>query len=106
MNDRPINLTRRVRRGALGVLAAAALVAGATWHGTAAVTQPAQTKIQTTPTITRVMADGRESYADIVKVVAPAVVTIRVQGRARVAPTQFQFDDNDDLFRRFFGNPD
>jgi Do/DeqQ family serine protease len=36
-----------------------------------------------------------------VKVVAPAVVTIRVEGQARVAPTMMP-DDN--LFRRFFGD--
>ena len=51
---------------------------------------------------TRVLAGGRDSYADIVKVVAPAVVTIRIEGRARVSPTGFSGQD-DDLLRRFFG---
>jgi Do/DeqQ family serine protease len=49
----------------------------------------------------RIADGGRDSYADIVKVVTPAVVTIRTEGRARVSPTQFQ---DDDLFRRFFGD--
>ena len=59
--------------------------------------------------ITRAIAGGRDSYADVVKVVAPAVVTIRVEGKASVSPTQFQFpndpDPNGDFFRRFFGDP-
>jgi S1-C subfamily serine protease len=49
----------------------------------------------------RIATGGRDSYADVVNVVTPAVVTIRVEGRARVSPTQFQ---DDDLFRRFFGD--
>jgi Do/DeqQ family serine protease len=47
-----------------------------------------------------VLSGGRDSYADVVKIVAPAVVTIRTEGRARMAPTGFQ---DDDLLRRFFG---
>ena len=46
---------------------------------------------------------GRDSYADVVKMVAPAVVTIRTEGQARVTPTGFGGDDQEDLFRRFFG---
>jgi Do/DeqQ family serine protease len=38
-----------------------------------------------------------------VKVVAPAVVTIRVEGRAAMSPTAFQ-GPADDFFRRFFGD--
>jgi serine protease Do len=110
MDVRGFHLTGRLKQGALAVMAAAALVGGATWHGTAAVTEPSQSKAaQTTTTIapapTHSVAGGRDSYADIVKIAAPAVVTIRVEGKAKVSPTQFQFDDNDDFFRRFFGNP-
>src|SRR6185436_15284632 len=47
---------------------------------------------------------GRDSYADIVKMVAPSVVTIRVEGKADLSPAQFQLP-NDDFFRRFFGDP-
>src|SRR4029079_6910777 len=47
---------------------------------------------------------ARDSYADVVDVVAPAVVTVRAQGKARVSPTQFQFPD-DDFFGQFFGTP-
>jgi serine protease Do len=45
----------------------------------------------------------RDSYADIVDRVAPAVVTIRSARRVR-APQQFPFFD-DPFFRQFFGNP-
>src|SRR5207247_3481508 len=37
------------------------------------------------------------------KVVAPAVVTVRADGKAKVSPTDFQLP-NDDFFRRFFGD--
>ena len=44
----------------------------------------------------------RDSYADVVARVAPAVVTVRANRRVR-APQQFPFFD-DPLFRQFFGN--
>jgi len=45
----------------------------------------------------------RDSYADVVDRVAPAVVTIRSARRIH-APQQFPFFD-DPFFRQFFGNP-
>ena len=45
----------------------------------------------------------RDSYADIVDRVAPAVVTIRSARRVRAAQ-QFPFSE-DPFFRQFFGNP-
>jgi Do/DeqQ family serine protease len=100
MNAIRSDMTRRRVNTALAVVAAALLVAGVSWHGSAAAQQPARTV--STP-ITHAIAGGRDSYADIVDVVAPAVVTIRVSGKARVSPTQFQGPD-DDLLRRFFGD--
>jgi Do/DeqQ family serine protease len=44
-----------------------------------------------------------QSYADVVDLVAPAVVTVRSARRAR-ASQQFPFFD-DPMFRQFFGNP-
>jgi serine protease Do len=78
-----------------------ALTAGAIWQGVDANTEAmaAQAVAATAPA--RVATDGRDSYADVVKVVTPAVVTVRTEGRARVSPTQFQ---DDELFRRFFGD--
>jgi Do/DeqQ family serine protease len=97
-------LNQTVRRGALAAGAAALLVTGATWNGLAAdtaVQSPAAVVATSQPSVNPVVAGGRDSYADVVKVVTPAVVTVRVQAKARVSPTQFQGED--DLFRRFFG---
>jgi serine protease Do len=109
MDTTPNNLKQRAVRGAAALGAAAVLIAGATWHGFAAepVAHPSApavaAQIQQTPASSRAaIAGGRDSYADIVKSVAPAVVTVRVEGRARVSPTQF--GDDEDLLRRFFGD--
>src|SRR6185295_1176366 len=108
-------LSQRAVRASVAVAASALLVAGATWHGlaanTSATSQPAAQAAlaaQGAPGgSSRVLAGGRDSYADVVKMVAPGVVTIRVEGQARVAPTGFgepgQFgEDQDDMLRRFF----
>jgi Do/DeqQ family serine protease len=97
------------KRGLRAGIAAAAvglLVTGATaWHGLAADphASAAIAAEAAAPQVARVsIAGGRDSYADVVKTVAPAVVTIRVEGKARVSPTEFDGDGND-FFRRFFG---
>jgi len=51
---------------------------------------------------TATAAGVRNSYADVVNRVSPAVVTIRTQTRVR-SPQQFPFMD-DPFFRRFFGD--
>jgi serine protease Do len=110
MNEH-ISLTRRARRASLAIVAAAALLGAATWHSLGAAAPDAQAKdaqatqarTVTTPALTHAIAGGRDSYADVVKVVAPAVVTIRVQGKANVSPTRF--GEGDEFFRRFFGEP-
>jgi len=112
MDITPNNLKQRAVRGAVALGAAALLVAGATWHGLAAVPAAHPTGVtapaaQSQQAPTRVsVTGGRDSYADIVKTVAPAVVTIRTEGKARVSPTQFDPDDQDmpEMFRRFFGD--
>src|SRR5262252_5106167 len=93
--------TQRAVRAGLAVLAAVLLLSGAAWHGFAAEPQHTAAATVTTP-IAHAIAGGRDSYADVVDVVAPAVVTVRAQGRARVSPTQFQAPD-DDFFSQFFG---
>jgi serine protease Do len=109
MNEH-ISLTRRARRASLAIVAAGALLGAATWHSLGAATdtqakdvQATQARTAATPALTHAIAGGRDSYADVVKVVAPAVVTIRVQGKANVSPTQF--GEGDESFRRFFGEP-
>ena len=80
---------------------AGALTTGVVWQGIAANPEAAAPQAVTATAPTRLAGGARDSYADVVKDVTPAVVTIRVEGRARVSPTQFQ---DDDLFRRFFGD--
>jgi serine protease Do len=109
-------------RTGLAVLGAAVLISGTAWHNLAATSQlslvgsqqPAvagqqspvnsqQSAGNSQPSaVAGRIPGGRDSYADVVKTVAPAVVTIRVESKAKVAPTQFQFE-GDDFFRRFFG---
>jgi len=88
-------------------LGAAALLVTGAWHMSAAPGVAAQSVAAQTPSITHAIAGGRDSYADVVKVVAPSVVTIRVEGKASASPAQFQFPDgpSGDFFRRFFGDP-
>jgi serine protease Do len=104
-------LSQRAVRAGVAVAASAVLVVGATWHSFAASavatsgsTAQSAVAAQSTPAPTsRMLAGGRDSYADVVKMVAPGVVTIQVEGRAQARPTQFGGDD-EDLLRRFFGD--
>ena len=100
------DIKRRLTRTGVAVAAAAMLIAGAAWHGSAA-DQPTAAKAAATVStpIAHAIAGGRDSYADIVSVAAPAVVTIRTSGKAKVSPTQFDGQqDPEDLLRRFFGD--
>ena len=103
--NRQFDIKQRLTRTSVAVLAAGVLITGAAWHGFAAdqPTAKATPATVTTP-ITHAIAGGRDSYADVVDVAAPAVVTIRTTGKARVSPTQFDGQDPGDLFRRFFGD--
>jgi len=105
-------LSQRAVRAGIAVAASALLVVGATWHGFAAnalATSPSNAPqsifaAQSAPaTSSRLLVGGRESYADVVKVVAHGVVTIQVEGKAQARPTQFGGDD-EDMLRRFFGD--
>jgi Do/DeqQ family serine protease len=97
-------LGRTTRRFGLGagaaILATILLAGGATWRGVAA--DAGNAAAQTAPAAAVSRSAARDSYADVVKVVAPAVVTIRTEGKGRVAPTAFGEDD--EFFRRFFGD--
>src|SRR5438309_1639546 len=109
MDNSRFSLGQWFARTGVAIGAAALLVTGAAWssisgaHGTIAAAQT----VAANPPITRAIGGARDSYADIVKVIAPSVVTIRVEGKASVSPAQFQFpnDPNGDFFRRFFGDP-
>jgi Do/DeqQ family serine protease len=96
-----MNTRRFSVRAGLAVAAAAALITGAAWRGLAAAPTPTPAAAQAPAVTGRTLPAGtRDSYADVVKAVAPAVVTIRVEGKATASPTQFE---GDDFFRRFFG---
>lgn len=109
MHNSRFSLGKWLAPTGVAVGAAALLVTGA-WHLSAAPGVAAQSVAAPTTPITHAIAGGRDSYADIVKVIAPSVVTIRVEGKASLSPAQFQFpnDPNNphgDFFRRFFGDP-
>jgi len=105
MNGR-YHLTPRATRTWAAAAAVTLLMGGATWHSMAAgsaADQSVQVATQSTrPAISHAIAAGRDSYAEVVDTVSPAVVTVRATGRARVRETQFQLPD-DDFLRRFFG---
>jgi serine protease Do len=96
-------LSQRTGRTAVAVVAALLVVTGIAWHGIAADQTTAVRAATVTTPITHAIAGGRDSYADVVDVVSPAVVTIRTEGKARMTPTGFQAPD-DDFLRRFFGD--
>jgi Do/DeqQ family serine protease len=106
MNNSRFSLGRWFARTGVAVGAAALLVTGA-WHMSAAPEVAAQSAAAPTTSISHAIAGGRDSYADVVRVIAPSVVTIRVEGKASASPAQFQFpnDSSGDFFRRFFGDP-
>src|SRR5258708_2162985 len=87
MNER-FNSTIRMARAVVAVVAAALLLSGAAWRGWAAGAQPAtvQAATLTTP-LSHAGARRRHSYADIVDVVSPPVVTIPAGESAAVSTT-------------------
>ncbi|HKT78669.1 MAG TPA: DegQ family serine endoprotease [Vicinamibacterales bacterium] len=108
MEDKRISLSQRSVRAGLAVLTSLLLVGGIAWReGFAApekADSPAVAAIEQSSSAARSVAGAHDSYADVVKIVAPSVVTIRTEGRARMAPTGFPGgDDQEELFRRFFG---
>jgi Do/DeqQ family serine protease len=102
MHDGHITISKRVARGGMAALAAILLISGAAWRGIAADGKTAAHAATASTPLQHAIAGSRDSYADVVDVVAPAVVTIRTEGKARVSPTQFQTPD-DDFFGQFFG---
>ena len=98
MTDTQITISKRTARTAVAVTASALLVGGAAWHGLAAERRTAPIATVSTP-IEHAIAGGRDSYADVANVVAPAVVTIRTEGKAKASPT-----DMPEGFEQFFGH--
>ena len=71
----------------------------AAWYGTRLVAD--ESRPPAAVAAARTIGAGLDSYSELVDQVAPAVVTIRAEGRRRPAQ-QFPFAD-DPSFRRFFG---
>ena len=103
---RLVGLGRRKFTTGVAIVAGLLLLIGGTWRGIAA--ELGSSTIHYAASVATASAHPisgtRDSYADVVKVVAPAVVTIRTEGKASTSPTQFE-TPTDDLFRRFFGDP-
>jgi Do/DeqQ family serine protease len=100
MNGR-FDLTARRARMGIAAVATAGLMGTAAWFGLGATTGAATPAAAAVSPITHAVAGGRDSYADIVDVVSPAVVTVHATGRARASQTQFELPD--DFFGQFFG---
>jgi len=98
-----MEISRRSARALVAAAAGVGLLAGATWDGVTAQPEAATAAPQasTRSASGPLLAGGRDSYADVVKVAAPAVVTIRTEGRARPSPTGLP---SEDFMRRFFGD--
>jgi serine protease Do len=98
--SRFISLTPRGARNWVAGLGVAGLLGGAAWSGLAA-TPRAAAPADVAPPVAHAIAAGRDSYADVVDIVSPAVVTVHASGRARASETQYQVPD--DFFQQFFG---
>jgi serine protease Do len=85
------------------ILSAAVVLCALLYRGFGSVSLQSVSAAPQTQSATRTLPDTvRDSYADVVDRVAPAVVTIRSARRVRAAQ-QFPFSD-DPFFRQFFGN--
>jgi S1-C subfamily serine protease len=91
---------RAFRAGA--VVAALLPLSGATWHAVSAQSTSPARAAAVQPAQAVSPAAARDSYADIVRIAAPAVITIHADGRMTMPVAQFP---NDEFFRRFFGTP-
>src|SRR6478672_6026001 len=98
-----IRLTPRAARVWVAGIGAAGLIGGAAWTGLSATPHAATpaTAAAAAPQIAHAIAGGRDSYADVVDVVSPAVVTVHASGRARATETQYEVPE--DFFGQFFG---
>ena len=75
MHDGHITISKRVARGGMAALAAILLISGAAWRGIAADGKTAAHAATASTPLQHAIAGSRDSYADVVDVVAPAVVT-------------------------------
>lgn len=109
--NRPsVDVKRRyIRNGGVAAIVVALVTTLMAWRGGEAAAQ--REAVRQEPATANVAAQAprvvdaaglRTSYADVVDKVAPAVVTVRVEGRLTPTPTSGQVPEMDE-FRRFFG---
>ena len=101
LNVPPRQVLARASRGAavLALVAVAGYSLGETQSSRATVAALSPVVATSDP----VPGTPTVSYAGVVKNVAPAVVTVRVDKRARVMPTDMSQLPDDPMFREFFG---
>jgi Do/DeqQ family serine protease len=99
MTDGHFMIRKRTARVGLVVGTAALLIGGFGWRELAAQ-RPTAHAATVNPPVEHAIPGGRDSYADVVSVVTPTVVTIRTEGKAKTSPTQFDVPDD---FQQFFG---
>jgi Do/DeqQ family serine protease len=109
MNESRWKFGRPIVRAGIAVAAGIVLLTGAAWRisaesSSAAKAAATHAAVEQEQSVARANGGRVDSYADTVKVVAPAVVTIHADGRTTMSPAQFQMPD-DEFFRRFFGDP-
>jgi len=103
------NFPRRpalTRAGIGAVLVALVAIAGyniGLAQSPGAVVSAAQSVVRTSDTPHLKGSDTTTSYAPVVDAVAPAVVTVRVEKKAQIVPTQMPGLPDDPMFREFFG---
>jgi serine protease Do len=105
--DQPRFRADALRRRVAAIAAAAALTFGvAAWtaSGPAAASAPTATIAAPTDAVDRTIGGGTDSYAPVVSKVAPAVVTIRSERRARGTTQQQPPFMRDPSLRDFFGD--
>ncbi|HET7219551.1 MAG TPA: DegQ family serine endoprotease [Vicinamibacterales bacterium] len=102
-NLSPRHLLTRAGTGA-AVVALVAVTGYSVGQTQAARATAAAAPVSTTTSAAPVAAPGlTTSYADVVRSAAPAVVTVRVDKRASMVPTQAPDFMDDPTFREFFG---
>jgi Do/DeqQ family serine protease len=94
-------MRKQTARAALAVTASALLIGGFGWRELAAARSSAHVATVSTP-LAHAIAGSRDSYADVVSVVAPAVVTIRTEGTRKASPTEDMPDGAEPFFGRHF----
>jgi Do/DeqQ family serine protease len=94
---------RHLLTGAGSGIAIVALVALAAYGVGQTQSQQAIAGAASSPSTPLVVEPASGSYASLVNAVAPAVVTIRVEKKASMVPTEMQQLPDDPMFREFFG---